>query len=485
MRPLTAETYELFIKMFNGTYKKPVKDRSKEEKNDLILFWRYKGRLSLRKINGQDFLFYDGKKVVTKHQMLKKVTTTYKKTKGAGAISVAHLLKGKYTSISEHAVGEIISKSRSHGEIQAKFTNKPPLKSVRSLQVFQRVQIDLLQLSRINSGERTYRYALTVVDVFSRYLFCRALEKKSAIQVAEALDAIFTEHGWPGIVQCDNGPEFLGPVTRLLQTKGVKIVKERPYHPQSQGRIERQNRTLRSKIRYEEQKHGRSGYNWVVNLGKIVSAINNQPKEVLGYQTPFVVYYARGKSSADKIRKKAAEASERCLKRAYSQHLKKNSCSIYDKGDKIFLRYPFGRRVPYKRYILKGKILARGKGYDMYKIVFKTPQNSILKQWVSVEHITSRTLDEEKRRRENAIKTFERHEQRRHHVQKYYITMDHPTCQQDRTDDSLGSDESGHELDESYFCNNDSSILMIALAQPFSAFFSIFSYIFHISTTFL
>ena len=224
----------------------------------------------------------------------------------------------------------------------------------------------------------------------------------------------------------------------------------RAYHPQSQGRIERQNRTLKSKIRYDEQKHGRSGYNWVVNLAKIVSAINNQPKEVLGYQTPFVIYYARGKSSADNIRKKAAKASKRCLKRAYSPHLKKNSCSIYDKGDKILLRYPFGRRVPYKRYILKGKILARVKGYDMYKIVFKTPQNSILKQWT-----TSRTLCEEKRQRENAIKTFERHKQRRRHVQKYYITMDHPTCQQDRTDDSLESDESWNELDESYFCNND------------------------------
>ena len=74
------------------------------------------------------------------------------------------------------------------------------------------------------------------------------------------------------------------------------------------------------------------------------------------------MYYARsrdGSKSGDIIRESAKRASERCANRAHEWHMKKKACSIYRTGSKILLRYSFGKRVPYKRYVLEGQVLQK------------------------------------------------------------------------------------------------------------------------------
>lgn len=77
------------------------------------------------------------------------------------------------------------------------------------------VEIDLLKMTPVLNNEMTCRYILTV-DVFSRFLFCKALQRNTSKDVAAALNAIFTEHGWPKIIQSDNGSEFRGEVHSML-----------------------------------------------------------------------------------------------------------------------------------------------------------------------------------------------------------------------------------------------------------------------------
>ncbi|KAJ8307858.1 LOW QUALITY PROTEIN: hypothetical protein KUTeg_014591 [Tegillarca granosa] len=172
------------------------------------------------------------------------------------------------------------------------------------------------------------------------------------------------------------------------------------------------NRIIRDKIRFDSLRSSSSGSNWVKRLPDVAEAINNQPKEVLAYQTPFQCYFGRGQNiSADVIRKKAKIASERCQKRT--------------RGDRVLLKYPFGRsRVPYKRCVLKAKILKRARNFDKYFIVFKDKNNKQIKKWVRVENITSRTKKEELDRRARAKEMFEILEQKRIHRCKYYIPLE-------------------------------------------------------------
>ena len=61
---------------------------------------------------------------------------------------------------------------------------------------------------------------------------------------------IFCDHTVPEIIQCDNGPEFRGEAEKFFQERGIQVRRGRPYHPQSQGKVERNNRDIKAKIRF-------------------------------------------------------------------------------------------------------------------------------------------------------------------------------------------------------------------------------------------
>lgn len=101
-----------------------------------------------------------------------------------------------------------------------------------------------------------------------------ALESKTANRVAEAKRSIFSLHGWPNIFQRDNGSEFRGTVETLFRRKNVKVVKGRPYHPQTQDKVERQNRIIRRKIQHESNRKGWKEVTLAEKLQNIVNSIN-------------------------------------------------------------------------------------------------------------------------------------------------------------------------------------------------------------------
>ena len=69
------------------------------------------------------------------------------------------------------------------------------------------------------------------------------------------------------------------------------MIKSKPYHPQSQGKVERSHRRLRKKIKYDSIKLGKKGVNWVANLGAYSRILNDERKEELGWKSPFEIYF--------------------------------------------------------------------------------------------------------------------------------------------------------------------------------------------------
>ena len=69
-----------------------------------------------------------------------------------------------------------------------------------------------------------YKYILAGIDAASRNKVARPLRTKQARDVAEMIDIYkvgpFT---YPKIFQCDNGSEFKGDVTKMLEKNEVKI----------------------------------------------------------------------------------------------------------------------------------------------------------------------------------------------------------------------------------------------------------------------
>ena len=78
-------------------------------------------------------------------------------------------------------------------------------------------QADLLFLPNDRVGQKTFRYALMVVDVASHYKEAEPLTSKTAAEVADGLARIFKRSPlrWLKLLQVDPGHEFMGAVSQL------------------------------------------------------------------------------------------------------------------------------------------------------------------------------------------------------------------------------------------------------------------------------
>lgn len=107
---------------------------------------------------------------------------------------------------------------------------KPLMKPITADRVNERWQIDLIDMKndRIKEKDETYRYILSILDVFSRFLILRPLKRKTSGQIANELERIFSEHGKPSLLQSDQGTEFKGRVKSVLQKNKIKLIRSRP-----------------------------------------------------------------------------------------------------------------------------------------------------------------------------------------------------------------------------------------------------------------
>ena len=96
-------------------------------------------------------------------------------------------------------------------------------------------------------------HPLTVLDDHSRYsLLTLACRNERAQTVKAALEGVFRVHGLPGEILCDNGGCWgggetgLNEITVWLLRLGIQAKHGKPYHPQTQGKLERFHRTLKA-----------------------------------------------------------------------------------------------------------------------------------------------------------------------------------------------------------------------------------------------
>ena len=178
----------------------------------------------------------------------------------------------------------MLAKSSFHQRLNDRFENKARPRPVRARTVQIRHQIDLVDMNRLRTKYKgkTYRYVLSIIDVFSRYHWLVPLQTKKSSQVARELLRIHTE-----------GREFEGAVAALCEKLGIKVVKGRPYHPQSQGKVERAHRSFKKKIMHDLLVMGKACVNWIKSLPDCARSLNLDPKEELSWKSPFEIYYGR------------------------------------------------------------------------------------------------------------------------------------------------------------------------------------------------
>ena len=111
-------------------------------------------------------------------------------------------------------------------------------------------QADILYVPHDKFKKRTYKYALNIVDVASRYKGSYQLTAKNAKEETQAFQWIYenTPLTYPKTLRVDDGKEFYGDVTKLMEKHDVMIQRGDPSQHRSQGIVERFSRTLADRL---------------------------------------------------------------------------------------------------------------------------------------------------------------------------------------------------------------------------------------------
>lgn len=203
--------------------------------------------------------------------------------------------------ISFKDVAWLLSRCQTCAPMRANCT-RAPLVPIVSRFPFERIQMDLMDLS--NEPSNGYKWILHLKDHFSKMSWLRALKLKHSLGIAKYLNLLIRHCGVPKMIQCDNGKEFKGAVTRLLRKRGAIMINGRPRHPQSQGLVEKGNGFVKHKIANWKKQNNRT--DWENSLKYIARTINMATCEGLpNKMTPHEVMYGhKRRPHRDELRAK-------------------------------------------------------------------------------------------------------------------------------------------------------------------------------------
>ena len=112
-------------------------------------------------------------------------------------------------------------------------------------------QFDLLYMPSDTLYGNKHKYILAGINAASRFKIVRPLQTKQVRDVAEMLADIykFGPLKYPKIFQCDNGSEFKGDVTKMLEKNEVKIQRVMTkYKHTHTGFVEALNKILTERL---------------------------------------------------------------------------------------------------------------------------------------------------------------------------------------------------------------------------------------------
>ena len=85
------------------------------------------------------------------------------------------------------------------------------------------------------------------------------------------------------------------------------------------------------------------------------------------------------------------------IETAIIEKLRNNPPSVYDIVEKVLIRYPTAKKLYSKRCVSPARVLKRNLRTCKYKVKFTYPAKSsnTLRKWISVNDITSTTMNKE------------------------------------------------------------------------------------------
>ena len=153
---------------------------------------------------------------------------------------------------------------------------------------FQRIAMDIVgPLPRSKVGNK---YILTVCDYATRYPKAVPLPSIEAERIAKELVKLFSRVGIPDEILTDQGTNFMSALLQeIYRLLHIKRIRTTPYHPQTDGLVERFNSTLKAMLK---KLTSRNQKDWDELLPYLLFAYREVPQESTGF-APFELLYGR------------------------------------------------------------------------------------------------------------------------------------------------------------------------------------------------
>ena len=242
-------------------------------------------------------------------------------------------------------------------------TKRAPMQVSRSGYPMERIAVDIL--GELPVTERENKYVLVISDYFTKWTESFPMKNMEAATVARIMvEEVFTRFGIPDQIHSDQGRQFESRLfAEMCELLEIDKTRTTPYHPKSDGMVERFNKTLCSMLRaYINDNHS----NWDLLLPYVMMAYRSTAHESTGLSPNMLLFGHNTRTPLDLIYKlppnvkheppnswvwelqerlESAHAYVRettglAIERQKKNHDKKLSYEGFNVGDWVFVYFP-------------------------------------------------------------------------------------------------------------------------------------------------
>ena len=167
---------------------------------------------------------------------------------------------------------------------------KAPLYTITTIEPMDLVHVDLVRMEVTVETKKkpVVQKILVVTDHFSQFIQAYKVKDKRAITIAKCLyDNYFRHYSFPRCLLSNQGTEFCNAIlNEMCIYLNIKKLRTSPYHPQTNGAVERVHQTLEQMIAKLDNKRRRK---WPEHLSSITHAYNSTRSQIMGYSPYFLM----------------------------------------------------------------------------------------------------------------------------------------------------------------------------------------------------
>lgn len=246
-----------------------------------------------------------------------------------------------------------------------------------STEPFQKISLDFVgPLPLTINGNQ---HVLTLQDDLTKFIILHATPTTETALVAKHLISIFCQYGIPEALRTDQGIAFCSNIVKEITSRlGIRKLECTPYHPESNGALERSHGTIKQSVRFQinTQRNDWDEYLDITAYSfntAVHSATNKTPYELLFGIKPRVPYLEHSnpeRSYEDYATETKARLTELRQKAIDTQIInKERSKKRYDKHNHAKFSFTPGDSVRLVTRNIQGKRGALSKPYEgPYKV---------------------------------------------------------------------------------------------------------------------